>query len=190
MNTLPLTGILNKTPRYKQVGILRSPPPRRAITKQHRHQQQQQQYPMTKSTRTLLDSHEVLPTQKATIVNNKPIVMKHTRDQGEIEIDTMQSPLPLGVPSSITIPSRRRVRFSLDSSVGMTSEYSHDLEMTWSPKDKDLIEFAPNGMATRKDDDTKSMPVADGTYDATLSEACHYFLPPGFENDSVVSALE
>jgi hypothetical protein len=87
MNTLPITGILNKTPRYKQVGLLRSPPPRRAITKQH---QQHQQYPMTTSTRALLDSQDELPTQKATIVNNKSKVMKNTRDQGKkIEIDTI-----------------------------------------------------------------------------------------------------
>jgi hypothetical protein len=62
--------------------------------------------------------------------------------------------------------------------------------MTWSLKDKDLIEFAPNGMTTRKDDDTKSsMLVADDTSDATLSEACHYFHPSGKENDSVVNPL-
>jgi hypothetical protein len=114
--------------------------------------------------------------------------MKHTRDQGEIEIDKPQSSLPQGVPSSITIPSRRHVLFSLDSSVGTTSEYSQDLEMAWFPKDKDSIEFAPNGTMTRKDNN-KSLSVADSTCDATLSEACHYFPPSGKENDSVVNAL-
>jgi hypothetical protein len=118
MNTLPITDILNETPQYKQVGSLRSPPPpppRRAITKQ--------QYPMTRSTLALLDSQDELPTQKATTRFHKSIVMKHTRDQGEITIDKPQSPLPQRVPSSIiTIPSRLRVRFSLDSSVGINSE--------------------------------------------------------------------
>jgi hypothetical protein len=94
MNTLPITDILNKTPKYKQVGILRSPPRRRAITKQ---QQQQQQHPMTTSTRASLDSQDELPTQKATTRFHKSAVMKNTRDKGEIEIDKPQSPLPQGV---------------------------------------------------------------------------------------------
>ena len=55
MNTLSITGTRNKTPRYKQGGILRSPPPRRAIPKH-------QQHPMTMPTRALVDSQAVLPT--------------------------------------------------------------------------------------------------------------------------------
>jgi hypothetical protein len=61
--------------------------------------------------------------------------------------------------------------------------------MAWFPKDKDLIEFAPNGMPTRMVENNKSLSVADSTCDVTLSEACHYFLPSGKENDSVVNAL-
>jgi hypothetical protein len=128
---------------------------------------------MTTSTRALLDSQDELPTHKATTRFHKSAVMKNTRDQAEIEIDKPQAPLPQGVPSSITIPSRLRVRFSLDSSVGINSEYSPGLEMAWFSQVKDLIEFAPNGMPTRMAENNKRLSVADGTSDATLSEACH-----------------
>jgi hypothetical protein len=60
--------------------------------------------------------------------------------------------------------------------------------MAWFSQVKDLIEFAPNGTPTRMENN-KSLSVADGTSDGTLSEACHYFLPSGKENDSVVNAL-
>mmetsp|Transcript_4729 Transcript_4729/g.8714 ORF Transcript_4729/g.8714 Transcript_4729/m.8714 type:complete len:125 (+) Transcript_4729:194-568(+) len=108
MLTLPITDILNETPKYKQVGILRSPPPCRAITKQ----QQQQQYPMTTSTRTLLDSQEVLPTQNATTRFHKSAVMKNTCDQGKLKSTSPDLlflkafPRPLPFPRGVVFVSR------------------------------------------------------------------------------------